>query len=70
LVASTTDSREAVEWLDDQSTSLMLLDRIDVGSDSVSVGPVGPPVLLVQDAGKASFLACRVEFSRFTLEGQ
>jgi len=66
LVAGITDPLESVEWLDAQSTLLMAADPIDVGADVVAATTVGPPFLFT-DIGGGEFLACRVQYSRFTI---
>ena len=68
LVAGSTDPLEAIEWLDVQTSALMAATPVDVGDDDIEAVAVGAPILLVDDGG-GSFLACRVEFSRFTTEG-
>jgi hypothetical protein len=65
LVAGSTDPVESIDWLDVQSSALMAATPVDVGGDDIEASSVGAPILLVDDGG-GSFLACRVEFSRFT----
>jgi hypothetical protein len=64
LVAGSTDPVESIDWLDVQSSALMAATPVDVGGDDIEASLVGAPILLVDDGG-GSFLACRVEFSRF-----
>lgn len=68
LVAGSTDPRGAQAWLDEQSTVVMNIPPIDIGSDTVFADSVDRPVLFVQDGGKASFFACRINLTRFTPE--
>jgi hypothetical protein len=64
LVAGSTDPNESIEWLDVQSSALMGVDPVSVGTDEVEATSAGAPIILV-DEGGGTFFACRVEFSRF-----
>ena len=66
LVAGAAEQRESLDWLDVQSSLLLGLDAVDVGTDRAFVSAVDAPIVL-STADGSSFLACRLQYSRFTI---
>jgi len=64
LVAGAADVVNSFEWLDTQSTILMGLAPVDVGDDAIMATEVQAPFVFSDGTG-ASYLTCRVTYSRF-----
>jgi hypothetical protein len=66
LIISSGDQQTAVTWLDEQTTILMSLAALDLDEDQVTAVEVEAPFVF-KGKDSASFLACRVAYSRFTI---
>lgn len=66
LVSGAADYVDSFEWLDEQSTLLMQAGAVDVDTDTIATTEAGAPFIFADSSG-ASYLACRVTYSRFRI---